>query len=326
MGMTTVCMGLTLKNPLIVASSGLVRSVSGVTKCAEAGAGAVVLKSLFEEQFEAEARGIAAGMPMSPHPEAADYIDRMSRDLGPEAYLKFVSEAKAAVDIPIIASLNCVTPHRWPDYAERVVGAGADAVELNVAIMTSAPDVAAATVEDGYLRIIDAVRGRVPVPLAVKIGPQFTSVANMAARCADHGVAALVLFNRFYQPDFDVHRIELTIGPRFSTPAEVTTALRWVSLLFGRVGCDLIGATGIHDGEAVVKLILAGATAVQVASAIYLHGWSRIGEMLDEVERWLAEKGFSSLGEVRGRLSQVSSPHPEVFERYQYIKAISGLE
>ncbi|MBN1425416.1 dihydroorotate dehydrogenase-like protein [Candidatus Fermentibacteria bacterium] len=326
MTLTTSFMGLTLKNPVIVASSGLVRSVEGVVRCAEAGAGAVVLKSLFEEQFEAEARAITDELRESWHAEAHDYVNRMSVALGPEAYLGFVRDAKGAVDIPLIASLNCTSHRGWPEFAKRLVDAGADAVELNLALFLSSSKEDSRAVEDRYLRIVESVRSSVDVPLAVKVGPYFTSMAHMAARFAEGGVSALVLFNRFHQLDIDVAKLGVISGSRFSTPQEMSTSLRWVSLLYGRVDCNLVGATGAHDGTGIVKFILAGATAVQVASAIYLHGMSRVGEMIATIERWMESKGFSSLDEVRGRLSQSVSGDPGAYERFQYIKAIAGIE
>ncbi len=326
MGLTTTFMGLSLPTPLIVASSSLVRSVDGVVAAARAGAGAVVLKSLFEEQFEAEVRAIPPEVREAWHPEAADYVERMNKDLGPEEYLRFVRAAKDAVGIPVIASLNCLTERRWPEYAQRCADAGADAIELNLALLPADPVGEASRLEDAYVRILEEVASRVSLPVAVKIGSSFTSVGRIASRLADHGASALVLFNRFYQFEIDPVRMRVVPGERFSHPSEASTPLRWVSLLYGRVPCDLVGATGIHDGAAVLKFILAGATAVQVASAIYLYGWDRLREMSASVDAWLSTKGFASLDQVRGRLSQVNSPDPGQYERYQYIKVVAGIE
>lgn len=325
MGLKTVCMGLTLRNPVVVASCGLVRSVSGVKMAAEAGAGAVVLKSVFEEQFEAEAR--EAQPPTSVwHPEVVDYVMRTSKDLGPEEYVRLVEKAKASVDIPVIASVNCTSPSRWPDYAGRLADAGADALELNLAIFPRNHAETSASVEERYYGIVNAVRERTVVPLAVKLSPHFTSLGHVASRLADLGVSALVLFNRFYRLDVDLDQIELKRGQVFSSAEEWWNSLRWIGLLYGRVGCDLVAGTGIHDGETALKLILVGACAVQVASAIYLHGWERITQMVETMERWLEAKGIHDLDAIRGRLSQAHNLHPEWFERLQYVRALTGME
>ncbi|MCU0613362.1 MAG: dihydroorotate dehydrogenase-like protein, partial [Candidatus Eisenbacteria bacterium] len=270
--------------------------------------------------------GILSELGESWHSEAFDYVRRMTTALGPDSYLRFVEDAKREAGIPVIASLNCTSPGQWSDYAERIAGAGADAIELNLSLMPSGPEESSLEVEDRYLRVVGGVRARVEIPLAVKIGPHFTAMTRMATRFADQGASALVLFNRFLQLDVDPERIEIVPGSRFSSPKDAYTSLRWVSLLYGRVPCDLAAATGVHDGQGIVKLVLAGAAVVQIASAIYLHGFGHLGEMLSTVEKWLASKGFSSLDDVRGRLSQAQSPNPDAYERFQYIKAVSGLE
>jgi dihydroorotate dehydrogenase (fumarate) len=326
MDMTTEYMGLTLRNPLIVASSGLVSSVDGVKRCADAGAGAVVLKSLFEEQIEAETRVIQRELRDTWHPEAFEYVARMEQDLGPTAYLSLIEEAKKAVSIPVMASLNCMTPAWWMDYAVRLADAGADALELNMAIMPSDATVGSGEIENRYFDVVEGITKRVKIPIAVKLGPYFTSLARFASLLCEKGASALVLFNRFYQFDIDLNRIALRAANRLSSPRELTGSLRWISILSGRVKCDLAGATGIHDGDAVLKHILAGAAAVQICSTLYVDGLEKIETILSQMEIWMSNKGFTSIAQIKGRLKQSESRNPEAYERLQYIKALVGIE
>jgi dihydroorotate dehydrogenase (fumarate) len=326
MDMTTEYMGLKLRNPVIVASCGLVRSVDGVKRCADAGAGAVVLKSLFEEQIEIETKAIEHELRETWHPEAFEYVARMEKDLGPTSYLTLVEEAKKSVSIPVIASLNCVTPAWWLDYAVRLADAGADALELNMAIMPSDAGVRSDDIEQRYFDIVEGIARRIQIPIAVKLGPYFTSLARFATVLCEKGASALVLFNRFYQFDIDLNRIALRAANRLSSPRELTGSLRWISLLASRVKCDLAGATGIHDGDAVLKHILAGAAAVQICSTLYVDGLQKIETMLSEMEIWMNNKGFASIAQIRGRLKQSESRDPEAYERLQYIKALVGIE
>lgn len=324
--LSTRYMGLDLANPIVVSSCSLTKDLDGVRRCAEAGAGAIVLKSLFEEQIEVEVKEIERHAWPAWHPEISDYIKGMGFELGPREYLRLIEESKRAVSVPIIASLNCITPRGWVDYAGQIESAGADGLELNVAIMPSDPSCDGRAVEEAYLRILEEVRGRVGIPIAVKIGPYFTSISWMADQLCRRGASALVLFNRFYQLDIDIEKLELAPGYRFSSPQEITLPLRWIALLSGRVGCDLAASTGVHDGAGVVKLLLAGATVVQACSTLYLNGVEHIGRMIEELEGWMKEHGFSSIDEFRGKLSQRLGENPELFERLQYIKALVGIE
>lgn len=326
MNLTTECMGMKLKNPIIVASSGLTNSAEAVLKCAEAGAGAVVLKSLFEELIQMETRAIEQTQVDSWHPEAFEYVSRMVKDLGPTHYVSLVKKAKEAVSIPVIASLNCISNDWWPDYATRIADAGADAIELNMAIMPTDIQRSTQDIEATYLGIVDEVKKRVSIPVAVKIGPYFTSLTRFASQLDDHGVAGLVLFNRFYQIDIDIERLQIKPGSRMSSPRELSVPLRWVSILAGKFDCDLVGATGIHEGVGVIKHLLAGAAAVQLCTTLYLNGLEKIGEILNDMSAWMNTKGFDSIDDFRGRLSQERSPVPETYERLQYIKAIVGIE
>ncbi len=324
--LSTTCMALSLRNPIVVASCGLTRTAEGVRRCAEAGAGAVVLKSLFEEQIDAEIEGIERAMGAPWHAEAFEYMERMGKQLGPRAYLETLEAAKRDVSIPVIASLNCTSPRQWVDYASRLASAGADALELNIALMPSDVRRTARDVEDIYLEIVEAVKARVAIPVAVKLGPYFTSLARVADDLAARGVSALVLFNRFYQFDIDPVRLQLASGQRLSTSDEISLPLRWIALLSGKVRCDLIASTGIHDGPAAVKQLLAGASAVQVCSTLYRNGLEQIGRMADEIQAWMREHGFDSVDQFRGRLAQMRSENPESYERLQYVKALVGIE
>jgi dihydroorotate dehydrogenase (fumarate) len=319
-------MGLSLRNPLIVASSSLVKTLDGVRKCADAGAGAVVLKSLFEEQLQAEVKDQEEHLWLYGHSEAFEYVSKMAMPLGPREYLKLIEDAKDAVEIPVIASLNCISPRWWIDYAGQIAAAGADAVELNISAMPSDPRRKSEEIEDMYFSIVEALKARVDIPIAVKIGPHFTSVARIAEELCRRGASALVLFNRFYQIDIDIEKIEITSGYRFSSPDELSQPLRWIALLAGRIDCDFASSTGVHNGADFIKQLLAGATAVQVCSTLYLNGIEQIGRILHDVETWMTKHGFGTIGEVRGKLSQIESDQPELYERLQYIKLFTGID
>ena len=343
-------MGLDLENPLVVASCGLTSTVQGVRQAAEAGAGAIVLKSLFEEQIEAEIDELTRHSQPSGHTEAYDYLQGFGWSLGPRDYLKFVGDAKAAVSVPVIASVNCVTAARWTEYAGELAAAGADGLELNIGFLPNDPDLDCVAVEQRYLNILAAVQDKVKIPVALKIGPYFSSLANFASRIGHDRMAgppftvgwcgpgenssevvwqkvdALVLFNRFYRFDIDIDKRQVSGGNPYSTSEELHVPLRWISLLAGRVGCDLAAATGVHDGRDMVKQILAGASVVQVCSTLYRNGINQIGVILDQLQEWMNLHGYESPADFRGQLSQINSSDPEDFERLQYIRALVGVE
>lgn len=324
--LSTKYMGLDLSNPLIVASCSLTKTIDGIRQCADAGAGAVVLKSLFEEQIKADAKALERNLWLSGHPEAIDYVRNIGLRLGPREYLNLIEGAKRDVSVPIIASLNCVSPQWWVDYARKVASAGADALELNISVMPSDIQHSAKEIENVYFKILEGVKKRVDIPVAVKIGPYFTSMAQMASELCRRGAAALVLFNRFYQFDINIDKLEAAPGYRFSSPEEMAQSLRWIALLAGRVQCDLAASTGIHDGAGVVKQILAGAHAVQICSTLYLNGVNYIATMLEQIEVWMRQNSVASLAEVRGKLSYVESDRPEAYERLQYVKSLVGID
>jgi len=324
--LSTDYMGLKLRNPLMVASCSLTNAVEGVQRCADAGAGAVVLKSFFEEQIEADTKEIEKNVWLAGHTEAYDYVRKIGIEIGAQDYLTLLEKSKDSVSVPVIASLNCVTPGSWTDYARRIESAGADAIELNVALLPSDPRHSGEEIENLYYDIVESVKKSVKIPLAVKVGPYFTSMANVAAELCNRGAAALVFFNRFYQVDINVDKLNLVPGYRFSTPEEINLPLRWISLLAGRLECDLAATTGAHDAGGVVKQLLAGASAVQICSALYIHGIGHISNILSNIEAWMKLHHFESVAQFRGRLSQKDSDRPELYERLQYIKALVGIE
>lgn len=319
-------MGMPLRNPIIVSASSLTGTVAKIKRCEDAGAGAVVVKSLFEEQIEVKTAEMEQEAWPYPHPEAFDYVKQIGMRLGQDEYLRLVEEAKKSVSIPVIASLNCITPKWWVSYAAQLAKAGADAIELNVAILPNDFERSSAHIENTYLKIVESIRRRVDLPVAVKLGPYFTSLPQTAVALRRAGAAALVLFNRFYQLDFDVDRMALTPGYHLSSPDEIHLPLRWISILSSQVGCDLAAATGVHDGIAVIKQLLAGAKAVQICSALFLKGMDRIKGMLEDLTAWMDRHGFTTVDEFRGKMSQESSEKPDFYERLQYIKVYVGLE
>lgn len=325
--LSTTYMGLTLKNPVIVGSSSLTNSVENIKKCAEAGAGAVVLKSLFEEQIYAEkVKNASDSLPNNYHTEAMEYIYQTSMNLGPEDYLKLIREAKEAVDIPVIASLNCFTADWWIEYAKRIEKAGASALELNIAHISSNYKISAQEIEDDVVSIAKSVKSVVNIPIAVKIGPYFAAIPHLAKRLSDAGIDAIVIFNRFYQIDTDIETLTHLPGHRLSSPNEITLPLRFVSILSGKIESDIAGTRGVHSGEDVVKMLLAGATAVQVCSVLYDKGLDFISTMVSFLDEWMERKNYSDIHAFRGLLSQKNSKDPDIYERMQYIKILVGIE
>ena len=325
--LSTRYLGLDLPNPVIVGSSGLTNSVEKVLKCAEAGAGGVVLKSIFEEQILQEVDELADVAEISYwHAEAADYIHQYGRENAVGEYVKLIKAAKAAVDIPIIASVHCVSAGAWTEFAMRAEQVGADASELNVHVFPSDPRRSARDNEEVYLRVAEAVKRKVSIPVALKIGFYFSDIPEMAAKLAAVGVDGLVFFNRFYRIDFDIEGMEMVAASYLSSPDEITIPLRWISLLSGELDCDFAATTGVHDGPGAVKMLLAGAKAVQICSILYRQGVGHIGTILGGVTDWMERHGFSSIDEFRGKLCQELSENPAAYERVQFMKLSAGEE
>ncbi len=326
---TTYC-GLTLQNPIVAAASPASGTIEGVVALEAAGIGAIVLPSLFEELIEAEATansrtfhfgsayysGVLAG-----HLPAVGHPDRSAKDI-----VAFVAESKKSVKVPIIASLNGVSLGGWTKYATEMQEAGADAIELNIYRVAANQYASAEEVENEYLEIVRLVRARVEIPLSVKIGPQFTSPGHFARRLAEAGADGLVLFNRFYQPNIDLDRVDLFPDLVLSTSAESRLVLRWMAIMHRRVNASLAATTGVHTADDVTRLILAGADVVMAASSLLENGPEHVSVLRDGLVQWLSRQGYSSVGEARGRLSQLHVANPEAFERSSYMETLDSYE
>jgi len=320
--LSTDFVGLKLRNPLIVSSSGLTDSVEKIQKLEKAGAGAVVLKSLFEEQILFEAGHLSES---SDYPEADDYIQNYTRSNSVDKYLDLIEQASSAVSIPVIASINCVSASEWTDFALKIEEAGAAALELNVYFLPTGKDASSQVYEKLYLDIAEKVKCRVNIPVIMKLGMHFTHLVSLVDLLYHRGVDGVVLFNRFYSPDINTRDLKMTSSEVFSSPADLRFSLRWVAIVSAMVDTiHLAGSTGVHDGQAIVKQILAGARAVQVCSAIYKHGPGIIPTMLDDLSNWMDQKDFSRLDTFRGNMNYKNLPEPQVYERSQFMKYFSG--
>jgi dihydroorotate dehydrogenase (fumarate) len=315
-------LGLRLRNPVIMASSGLTASADGVRRSIDAGVGAVVLKSLFEEQLRAELDQVGS---VWAHPEAAAFLDGMGMNEGSAEYLALITEAKKLGNVPVFASVNCAGASAWPDFAKRLESAGADAIELNLGLLPVDPSEHGSVIEDRMAGIVATVSSAVRIPVAVKLGSAYTNVGNVALRLAGAGAKAVVLFNRFYRMDIDLDAMKLTAGPTRGTPEAYHESLRWIALLEGRIGgAELCASGGIYDGLSVLRLIAAGASAVQICSAAYAKGYGELTRIVDEVSAWVAGQKLASLSELRGGLARRNSEKPELYGRLHYIKALTG--
>jgi dihydroorotate dehydrogenase (fumarate) len=326
--LTTNYLGLDLTGPLMASSSPLTGEVESLLALQEAGAAAVVLPSIFEEEIEHDAVALDLGRDFgaAQHGEAAEgYLpEPAGPEAGPDHFLQGIRAARAALRIPIIASLNGTSTGGWTRYANRLEDEGADALELNIYLIAADPTTTGVEIEDRYLRLVSAVRDAVDVPLAVKVGPQFSAPANMARRLVEAGADGLVLFNRFYQPDIDLDEMTTTTDLVLSAPAEMRLTLRWIAILAGRLDASLAATTGVHDAEAVIKLILAGADVAMMASALIRNGPDHLATALAGVRQWLGDRGYESVDQARGSLSQASSPDPSAFERANYMQTLQS--
>jgi dihydroorotate dehydrogenase (fumarate) len=320
-------MGLELKNPIIVGSSGLTNSVEKIVEFEKLGAGAVVLKSLFEEQIRFQThKTITQGDFDYGYPEAADYISAYTKDHAVTDYLNLIKESKSKVSIPVIASINCVSATEWTSFAKKIEEAGADAIELNIFILPSDPKHTGEENEQIYFDIVTAVIKEVTIPVSIKISYYFSGFAKTALKLSWTGIKGMVLFNRFFSPDINIDNFEITATNVFSTPAELSTSLRWVAMLSDRVHCDIAASTGVHDGTGVVKQLLAGAKATQIASTLYKNGVQVIPEMVRFVDNWMTKHNFKTTGEFIGKVSLKGTDNPAAYERVQFMKHFSGIE
>jgi dihydroorotate dehydrogenase (fumarate) len=327
MNLTTNYLGMILKNPIVASSSPLSHTVDSIRRLEDAGAAAVVMYSLFEEQIGFDSYYIDYHLTqgIDSYAESISYFpDMQSYNVGPDQYLNLIRRAKETVNIPIIGSLNGTSVGGWTDYATLIEEAGADALELNVYYLPTHPDITGVEVERLYLDVLSAIREAVTIPVAVKLSPFFSSVANMSSRLADHGADGLVLFNRFYQPDFDLENLEVAPRLVLSNSDDLRLPLRWVAILYGRVSADLAITTGIHTSHDIIKGLMAGAKVTMMASELLQKGVRRIGQVLNELVTWLTEHEYESVMQMIGAMSQKHCSEPAAFERANYMKMLQS--
>jgi dihydroorotate dehydrogenase (fumarate) len=329
MDLTTRYLGLDLKNPLVASASPLTGDPATIRRLEDAGAAAVVLPSLFQEEIEAEEERFdrLTGAGEYSWPESSGHFPALAEyDHGPRHYLDLIAAARAAVDIPIIASLNGITNEGWIHYARLIQEAGASALELNVYFIPVDLAETGTAVEHRYRDIVAAVRASVSIPIAVKLSPAFSAVGAMATSLRAAGADGLVLFNRFYQPDIDIERLRVITDLRLSDPAEIRMALLWIAVLSGRVPFSLAASTGVDGPEEVVKYLLAGADVVMTTSSLLRRGPEHMRTLVSGLERWMASRGFSSLAAVRGIMNQRAMAHSRTYERANYIRILKGYQ
>lgn len=305
MDLTATYLGMKLRTPLIPSASPLSEDLDKIKRMEQAGASAVVLHSLFEEETDAKAA----------RPESL---------AGPQDYLKEIKRAKNSVRIPIIASLNCTALGGWITYARQITEAGADALELNIYRIPTQPEVTGSSIEETYLTTVRSVRAATKIPFAVKLSPYFTNFANMARRLDALGVNGLVLFNRFYQPDIDLKKMEVSPNLTLSVPADMRLALHWIGILYGKIRANLAATSGIYQAYDVIKMVMAGADVTMLCSALMRYGIEHIQKIEMETAAWLQDHGFGSLSEIKGRMSQKNCPDSSAFERIQYVRGLSS--
>lgn len=325
--LTTSYLGLKLKHPVVPSASPLSDSLDKIKRLEDAGAAAVVMYSLFEEQIVGESHLLDHYLSYGAESfaEALDYFPEMdSYNVGPQAYLDLLRRAKESVQIPVIGSINGVSTGGWVEYARMMQEAGADALELNIYYIPTDPAMTGAEVEQMYLDVVHDVKANISIPLAVKLGPYFSSFANMSMRLAKAGADGLVVFNRFYQPDFDLERLEVVPNLTLSGAWELRLPLRWVSILYGKVPVDFAITSGVHSYEDVLKGVMAGASVTMMASELLRNGAQRLGLIVQEVERWLEEHEYHSLAQARGSMSQQNVAEPAAFERANYMKVLQS--
>ncbi|MBN1199264.1 MAG: dihydroorotate dehydrogenase-like protein [Bacteroidales bacterium] len=323
--LTTTYMGLHLKNPIIIASCGFTDSVAEIQKLEEQGAAAVVLKSLFEEQILMDVDEQRVNNIYGTYADVESYVSFYTKKRRLDDYLKLIRESKAQTSIPIIASINCVSDAQWVEFAGKIQEAGADALELNMFIMPSDETFTGGQIEQIYFDVVKRVKAQTSLPVALKISYFFSGMANFAIRLSDTGISALVLFNRFFNPDIDLETGQIVSSHLYSSPEENSMVLRWTGILSGKVHCDLAATTGIHNGQSAIKNLLMGARAVQISSVIYKKGIPVVGQILREMEEWMDRKGYASLREVIGLMSQQNLSRPMMVERAQFMKYFADV-
>jgi dihydroorotate dehydrogenase (fumarate) len=327
MSLTTSYLGILLKNPIVVSSSPLSHNVDSIRRLEDAGAAAVVMYSLFEEQITFDSFYIDYYLTSgtNSYAESLSYFPEMQGyNVSPDEYMNLIRRAKEAVDVPIVGSLNGVSAGGWTDYAALMEEAGADAIELNVYYIPTNEDLKGSEVEDIYLEILREVKRTVSLPVAIKLSPYFSSTANMAKRLVEEGANGLVLFNRFYQPDIDLENLEVVPRLVLSNSSELRLPLRWVAILYGRLLADLAITTGVHTSEDVLKALMAGAKVTMMASELLQNGVRRINVILEEMRRWMVEHEYESVAQMIGSMSQQHCAEPAAFERANYMKTLAS--
>jgi dihydroorotate dehydrogenase (fumarate) len=320
-------LGLELRSPLVASASPLTGSLDDLRRLEKAGAGAVVLPSLFQEQLTEEARVLQqiSGTSLSRQRSERSLVRLRNYNTGPDGYLTLVAEAKAALDIPVIASLNAVNPGTWAEYAPLLESAGADAVELNIYFVATMFGLPGREIETRCLTLVRTMRDQLGIPLAVKLSPFFSAMGNMAMQVVDAGADGLVLFNRFYQPDIDLETLEVASTLNLSDPAELRLPLRWIGILYGQLAASLAASSGIHSGLDAVKALLAGADVAMTTSALLRYGPEHLGAMETELRQWLVDHGHDSVAAIRGAASRRAARDSDAYERANYIRAVTTI-
>lgn len=326
--LTSPFMGLTLRNPLVVSASPLSRRLDTVRRLENAGAAAIVLYSLFEEQITHESLELDHYLQVGTHSYAESlsfFPDMESYNIGVEPYIEHLHQVKQATSIPIIGSLNGVSTGGWVEYARKMQDAGADALELNIYYVPADPNQTSVDLEEMYVALARDVIGQLGIPVTVKLSPFFTALPHLARHLTQAGARGLTLFNRFYQPDLDIEELSVKPHLELSTSSELRLPLRWIAMLYGRVKADFALTTGVHSATDAIKGVMAGASAVMMASELLAHGPARLSEILADMERWMDEREYDSITQMRGSMSQRSVADPAAFERANYMKTLNSF-
>ena len=329
MNLTTYYMGLELRSPIVVSANPLTEKVDNIRAMEDAGAGAVVLYSLYEEQIRQEREALFHHLTHGTESfaEALTYFPQPEQyHVGTDGYLELIRKAKEAVNIPIIASLNGATPGGWTKFAQRMEEAGADALELNVYYIPTDLEMSGIEVEMTYIDVLRMVKEVVRIPIAIKLSPFFSNMANIAKRLDEAGVDALVMFNRFYQPDIDIEALEVKPSVLLSTPQDLRLPLTWIGLLYGKIRAQMAATSGVHSGDDVVKLLLVGAQVTMVASAILRNGIGYLRSIEEGLRHWMHFHEYETVAQMRGAISHLNAHDPSAFERAQYMKALIGFK
>lgn len=329
MDLSTTYMGLKLKNPIVPSASPLSRELSTIKALEDAGAAAIVIYSLFEEQIEHEALELdyLTTKGTESFAEALTYFPQEHEyHLGPDDYLEHIQKVKKAVNIPIIGSLNGVTPGGWLDYATKIEQAGADGLELNIYYIPTDPKFSSLDIENIYIDILKEVKGIVKIPVAVKLSPFFSSMANIATKLDDNGADALVLFNRFYQPDIDLEKLDVVPNIFLSTPQAMRLPLRWIAILYGKIKANIAATSGIHNAEDVLKMLMVGSNVTMMCSALLENGPKHITKVLKDMETWMEKYEYESVKQMIGSMSHKSVKEPAAFERANYMRVLNSYK